>query len=94
MVRKPHEDAVEPHLIAVDGLVPEHPILLCARLVLQLTHQLFHGEEVLGFRVVLIHPRHEMACADVVEVVIFQLIATDITLHIDHCVGVGLAIVQ
>ena len=90
--RQSHEDAIEPHLVAVDGLVPVDLVLDGARLVLQLLHHKLHGQEVFLLRVVLVHPRDEVASADVVEVVVFQAEAPDVAVAGNHRVGVFAAV--
>ena len=90
---KSHEDAVEPHLPRIDGLVPEHTVSLGARLVFQLPHQGLQGNQVFFFGLELIHPCHEMSGADIVEVVVLEFIISDDTLFGDHGVGVELAII-
>ena len=87
-----HEDAVEPDLIGVDGLVPEHAIVQGTRLVFHLFHHQLHGQQVLLLRPFLIHTGHEMSCTQVVEVIIQDVIAKDVTLGINHHVGVVLAV--
>ena len=94
MVRQPHEDAVEPHLITIDGFVPEDPILHRAGLLLQLPHHGLHGQPILLLLLLLIHPRHEMSRADVVEVVVFQLVAPNLSTGVNHRVGIFLTIVH
>ena len=87
-----HKDAVEPYLISVDGLVPEYLVGNSARLVLQLFHHGLHGQQVLGFRPFLIHTRHKMTCTDVVEVVVKDVVAGNVTLLVNHLVGVHLTV--
>ena len=89
-----HEDTVEPHLIGIDGLVPVDVIGHGAWLLFQLLHECLHGFQVLLLGQLLIHPSDEMAGADVVKIIIEKVIATNLTLFVDHCVGVELAVVQ
>ena len=77
--RQAHEDAVEPHLVGVDGLVPEDTVGFSARLVFQLFHHGLHGEQVLLLGSLLVHAGHEMPRADVVEIIVRQLVAADFT---------------
>ena len=87
-----HEDTVEPHLVAVDGLVPEHLVDIGSRLVLQLLHQRLDGQQVFLLRIELIHTGHEMTCADLVEVIVLDIVGADIALLVDHCVGIFLTV--
>ena len=89
-----HEYTVEPHLVGIDGFVPEHFVGDGAGLLLQLFHHKLHGEQVLLFWIFLIHSGDEMSCADVVEVIIQDVEPTDIAIGINHSVGVFLAILQ
>ena len=84
---QPHEDTVEPHLIGVDGLVPKHVVGNGARLILQLLHHRLHSQQVLGLGPLLIHACDEVSCADVVKVIIEDVVASDVALGIDHRVG-------
>ena len=90
--RQAHEYAVEPHLVGVDGLVPVYAFV-GAGLVFHLLHERLDGLQVLFLGIELIHACHEMARADVVEVVVFQLVAPYLALVVYHRVGVELAIV-
>ena len=65
-----HEDAVEPYLVGVDGLVPEHLVDIGAWLVLQLLHHVLDGQQVLLFWPEVVHAGHKVAGADIVEVVV------------------------
>ena len=58
---QPHEDTVEPHLVGVDGLVPEYLVGNGARLVFQLSHHGLHGQQVLLLGPVLVHTGDEVA---------------------------------
>ena len=51
--------------------------LVGAWLLVQLLHQGLHGLEVFLLWIVLIHPCHEVACANLVEVVIIQSVVSD-----------------
>ncbi len=53
-VGQTHEDAVEPHLVGVDGFMPVNT-LFCARLILHLLHEGLHRLEVFLFGEVLVH---------------------------------------
>ena len=90
--RQSHEDTVEPNLIGIDGLVPEYFIGNGAWLVLQLLHHGLHGLEILGLWVELIHSGDEMTGTDIVEIVIENIIASDITIGVNHRVGIFLTI--
>ena len=72
--------------------MPEDTVGLGAWLVVQLGHQQLHGLEVLGFRPLLVHTGHEMACADVVEVILLDVVATDGAVTTNHGVGVFLTV--
>ena len=87
-----HEDAVEPYLIGVDGFMPEYTVGLGAWLVVQLGHQQLHGLEVLGLWPLLVHAGNEMTRADVVEVILLDVVATDGAVATNHRVGVLLAV--
>ena len=90
--RQSHEDAVEPHLIGVDGLMPIHLVNIGTGLVLQLAHHELHGFQVLGFGPLLIHAGNEVSGADVVQVVVLQLIALDAAIVQNHRVGIFLTV--
>ena len=92
--RQSHEDAVEPYLIGVDGFVPEHLVGNGARLVLQLLHHGSHGQQVLLFGPLLVHAGHKVSRADVVQVVVQNVIACDVAFLVNHRVGVVLAVVE
>ena len=87
-----HEDAIEPHLIGVDGLMPEHFVDLGAGLVLKLLHHGLHRDEVFLLRIKIVHACDEMTGADVVEVVIEDVVASDLAFLIDHRVGICLTV--
>ena len=89
-----HENAVEPYLVGVDGLVPEHFVDHGAGLLLQLLHQRLHGFQVLLLGQLLVHTGDEVAGTDVVEVVVQNVVAANLALGVDHRVGVELAVVQ
>ena len=91
-VGQTHEDAVEPHLVGVDGLVPEHLVGFGARLVLQLLHHGLHSQQVLLLGPLLVHAGDEVAGADVVEVIVQNVVAADVALSVDHRVGVLLTV--
>ena len=73
-----HEDSVEPYLVGVDGLVPEHLVGNRAGLVLQLFHHGVDGQLVLGLGIEVVHACHEMTCADVVEIILEDVVLADI----------------
>ena len=87
-----HEDAVEPNLIGVDSFVPEHLVCDGARLVLQLFHHRLHGQQVLGLGPLLIHAGDEMAGADVVEVIVENVIVANLSVGINHRIGIFLTV--
>ena len=87
-----HEDAVEPYLIGIDGLVPEYLVDLGAGLAVQLLHHGLDGCQVLRLGIEVVHTGDEMPGADIVEVVVEDVIAPDVALGIDHCVGVFLTV--
>ena len=87
-----HEDSVEPYLVGVDGLVPEHLVGNRAGLVLQLFHHGVDGQLVLGLGIEVVHACHEMTCADVVEIILEDVVATDVALLVDHRIGIFLAV--
>ena len=89
---QPHEDAVEPHLVGIDGLVPVDLVGQGARLVLQLPHHSPHGEQVFLFWPLLVHAGDEVAGADIVEVIVEDVVAAYVTLLVNHRVGIFLAI--
>ena len=93
VVGKPHKDAIEPYLITVDGFVPEDMICLGAGLLGQLFHQGLHGEQILGFGMLLIHACNKVPCSDVVKVVVFQLVTSDSAACVNHRVSIFLAVV-
>ena len=90
--RQSHEDAVEPNLVSIDGLVPEHLVGNGARLVLQLLHHGLHGFQVLSLRPILVHACYEVTCTDVVEVIVQNVISADVTLFVNHGVRIFLTI--
>ena len=94
VIGESHEDAIEPHLIAVDCFVPEHTIGFCTRLLFQLTHQGLHCDATSRLWVELVHTCHEMTCAYVVEVVFIESIALNVALSINHGVNIFFAIVE
>ena len=59
-----------------------------ARLVLQLFHHGLHGQKVLRFGPLLVHAGDEMSGADVVEVIVQDVVATDVALSVNHRVGI------
>ena len=85
--REAHEDTVEPHLMGVDGFVPVGAVG-CSWLLVELLHQRLHGLEVLLFRLLYVESGQEVACADVVQIVILQLIASDGPFAVNHRIGV------
>ena len=90
--RQSHEDSVEPYLIGIDRLVPVDLIGNGTRLVLQLLHHCLDGEQVLLLWIALIHTSHEMSCTDIVEVIVQQIVASDITPFVDHRIGILLTV--
>ena len=72
--------------------MPIHFVGDGARLILQLFHHRLHGQKILGLRPLLIHPSDEMACADVVEVVVEDVVVADVAFGINHRIGIGLTI--
>ena len=92
--RQSHEDAVEPYLVGIDGFVPKYLVGNGTGLVLQLFHHQLHGKKVFLLRVFLVHPGHEVSRADVVEVIVEDVEATDVAVGIDHGVGILFAIFQ
>ena len=86
--REPHEDSVEPHLIGIDGLVPIDLVGLRTWLVLQLLHERLHGFEILRLRLLLVHAGDEVSRADIVEVVLKDIVALDVTIGINHRVSI------
>ena len=90
-VGQSHEYAVEPHLIGIDSLVPIHS-LLGARLLVELLHKCLHSLEVLCLGIFLVHTSHEMPRTNLVKIIVLQLIRTNLTLVVDHRVGVQLAV--
>ena len=89
-----HEDAVEPYLIGVDGLVPEHAVVQGAWLVLHLLHHQLHGQQILLLRPLLVHAGHKMSCTKVIEVIIQNVVAGDVSLLVYHLVGIHFTILQ
>ena len=90
-IGQPHEYAVEPHLICIDCLVPIYS-LLGARLLVELLHESLHSLEILSLGVFLIHTGHEMARTNLIKIIVFQLICTNLAFVVDHRVGVKLAV--
>ena len=87
-----HEDTVEPYLIGIDGLVPEYLVDLGAGLVFQLFHHGLHGKEVLLLGIEIVHARYEMTGTDVVEVIVEDVVAPDVSFFVDHRVGIFLTV--
>ena len=87
-----HEDTVEPYLVAVDGFVPKHFVLIGTGLVLQLLHQCLDGQQVLLLRIELVHTGHEMTGTDLIEVVVLDVVGADLALGVDHRVGILLTV--
>ena len=90
-IGQPHEYAVEPHLICIDCLVPIYS-LLGAWLLVELLHESLHSLEILCLGVFLIHTGHEMARTNLIKIIVFQLICTNLAFVVDHRVGVKLAV--
>ena len=90
--RQSHEDAVEPNLIGVDGFMPEDLVGNGARLVLQLLHHRVDSQLVLGLRIEVVHACHKMTCADIVEVILQDVVTTDVTFLVDHGIGIFLTV--
>ena len=84
-----HKDAVEPHLISVDGFVPEHAFL-GARLVLQLLEECLEQFKVLFHGVELVHGQQHLAGAHVVEVEVFVFVTLALSVFVDHLGGIFL----
>ena len=89
---QPHEDAVEPYLVGIDGFVPEHLVDLGARLAVQLFHHSLYGYPVFRLGIEVVHTCHEMTGADIVEIVVEDVVAPDFSLGIDHRVGIFLTV--
>ena len=87
-----HKDTVEPYLIRVDGLMPENLIGNGTWLVLQLLHHGLHGFQVLSLRPFLIHTGYKVPRTDIVKVVVQDVVTTNVTLLVDHGVGIFLTI--
>ena len=87
-----HEDTIEPYLIGVDGLVPEHLVYLGTRLFFQLLHHGLYGDEIFLLWIKIVHTRHEMTGADIIKVVVEDVIAPDVTFGIDHRIGIFLTV--
>ena len=85
--RQSHEDAVEPYLLLVNGLVPPHS-LVCARLLLKLSEESFYGCEVLLLRIELLPAQHEFSRAHLVEIVVLYLVSLDVALLVNHLLTV------
>ena len=79
-------------MVGVDGLVPIDLVGDGARLVLQLLHHRLHSLEVLGLGPLLVHAGDEVAGADVVEVVVKNIVAADAAVGVDHRVGIFLTV--
>ena len=73
--------------------MPEYLVGNSTRLVLQLLHHGLHGQKVLGLGPLLVHTGDEVSGTDVVEVVVQDVVATDVALSVNHRVCVELAIV-
>ena len=74
--------------------MPVHLVHHRAGLVLQLLHQRLHGDEVFLFGQLLVHACHEMTCADIVQVIVQDVVPANLALLVDHRVGVELAVVK
>ena len=61
---------------------------------MQLFHHELHGKQVLRLRPFLVHTGDEVSCTDIVEVIVKDVIASDITLLVNHLVGIHLTILQ
>ena len=72
--------------------MPEHLVGDGARLVLQLLHHRVDGNLVLRLGVEIVHAGDEMACTDVVEVVVQNIVATDVAFRVDHRIGIFLTV--
>ena len=66
--------------------------LVGAWLFLQLFHECLQSFEILFLWILLIHPCYEVSCTDLVEVIVFQTIASDNPVLVDHRVGIELAV--
>ena len=91
--RQSHEDAVEPHLIGIDGLVPVDP-LFGARLVHKLLEKCLQGFLITLPGSNILHTQNEFGRADIVEVKVLVDIPDHIALVIDHRLGIFLEIVD
>ena len=87
-----HEDAVEPYLVSVDGLMPIDFVGFGTWLVLQLFHEQHHSLKILLLGPLLIHTGHEMTGTDVVEIIVKDVKTCNVTLFADHLVGIHLAV--
>ncbi len=88
-----HVDAVEPHLIGIDSLVPPHA-LLGSGLFLKLPEERLERLVEIPGRLKAVHAIDKPRGAHIVKVVIFQLIAGDISLLIDHLGGVSAQVIE
>ena len=91
--RQSHEDSVEPYLIGIDSLMPEHPFL-GAWLVLKLFEDGLHAFENAWLRIELIEVDEEMTGAAVVKVEVLILVTSNCAVGCNHLVGISLAIVE
>ena len=74
--------------------MPIHLVGNGARLVLELFHHGLHGQQVLGFGPLLVHACDEVSGADVVQVIVEDVVSGNVALLVNHLVGVHLAVVQ
>ena len=83
VVGQSHEDAVEPHLVGVDGLVPPHP-LLCSGLVFQLFEDGFQCFQVFLLRFQSIHSQNEPCRTHIVEIEVLVLVSCHVAVVVNH----------
>ena len=87
-----HENAIQPYLVGIDGLVPEYLVGDGAGLVLQLLHHGLHGSQVLCLGPLLIHAGYEMTGTHVIEVVLQDVIVANAAFGVNHRVGIFLTV--
>ena len=72
--------------------MPEHLVGDGTGLVLQLLHHRLHRCQVLSLGPLLVHTGNEMTGTHVVEVVVQDVVVADVTLGVDHRVGIFLTV--
>ena len=72
--------------------MPEYLVGNGARLILQLLHHCIDGQLVLGLWIEVVHTCHKVACADIVEIVLQNVITTDVAFLVDHRICILLAV--